>query len=776
MRITEYDIKLDLDFETGTYTGEETIYMSAINPWIDAEGLKIESVLADGKKVEPVEGDKGFKVEANITEKLQIRFKGKASESLMGFYVARFKDAKFYTTQFEPNGARLFIPCIDRPDYKARFRLTVHVNRDTKAISNMPPSKIERSNNEVTYYFPETLPMSTYLLYLGVGDFDEIEDKMGDKMVYVAAYGGKSSRGRFALDVAKKVIGFYEGYFDIEYPLPKLHLIAVPEFAVGAMENWGAITFREIALLADEKSSESVRRNVATVVAHEIAHQWFGDLVTMRWWDDLWLNESFATFMSYKAINSVFPEWDHWEDFVLTETEPAMHTDSLSTTHPIHVPVNKPEEIEQIFDDISYGKGASVLRMLEDYMGENVFEDGIKSYLKANAYSNATMSDLWASLEEASSLPVQKIMNAWVTKAGHPMVRVYFSDTKAKIEQKRFRYLSLEDDVWPLPLTYYKDGKKVTALLEGVSGEIEDFSKINVEGKGFYRALYSSWDKPLAGSKGAFDKWNLLADSYSSMLANLISLNEYISLTEKFLGEDSYLPALTLLSQMTTLYLIFGDKIKPVYERHLNSLYETWKNRTDFKAKMFNGILSRRLSMINDKFAKEMSVADYFSSDPNVRAAVTVSIAVSSEKPFEELNSLYKKAAYDEDRVNVLIGMLNIRKQDDFQRVLSMFKTSDVKKQDIRYITNAITNPQNYDLLWAWLKDNVEYLRSVFAKSGALPRILFALIPYVGLDREQEVREFFEKNKVEEASMGIRNGLELLKVYSRLRNSFKASL
>jgi tricorn protease interacting factor F2/3 len=776
MRITEYDIKLDLDFETGSYTGEETIYMSAINPWIDAEGLKIESVWADGKRVEPVEGNKGFKVEANITEKLQIKFKGKASENLMGFYVARFKDTKFYTTQFEPNGARLFIPCIDRPDYKARFKLTVHVNRDTKVISNMPPLKIERSNNGVTYYFPETLPMSTYLLYLGVGDFDEIEDKIGDKMVNVAAYGGKSSRGRFALDVAKKVIDFYEGYFGIEYPLPKLHLIAVPEFAVGAMENWGAITFREIALLADEKSSESIRRNVATVVAHEIAHQWFGDLVTMKWWDDLWLNESFATFMSYKAINSVFPEWDHWEDFVLTETEPAMHTDSLSTTHPIHVPVNKPEEIEQIFDDISYGKGASVLRMLEDYIGEKFFEDGIKSYLKTHAYSNATMNDLWASMEEASSLPVQKIMNAWVTKAGHPIVKVYFGDTKVKIEQKRFKYLSLEDDVWPLPLTYYKDGKKVTALFEDVTGEIEDFSKINVEGKGFYRVLYSDWDKPLTESKSAFDKWNLLVDSYSSMLANLISPNEYFSITEKFLGENSYLPALTLLSQMTTLYLIFGDKIKPIYERHLNFLYETWKNRTDFKAKMFNGILSRRLSMINNKFAKEIAKADYFSSDPNMRAAVAVSIAVSSEKPYEELISLYKKATYDEDRVNILTGMLNIRKKDDFQRVLLMFKTNDVKKQDIRYITNAITNPQNYDLLWAWLKDNIEYLRSVFAKSGVLPRMLFALIPYVGLGKEDEVREFFEKNKVEEASMGIKNGLELLEVYSRLRNSFKASL
>ncbi|MDP8023520.1 MAG: M1 family metallopeptidase [Nitrososphaeria archaeon] len=776
MRITEYDIKLDVDFATGEYNGEETIYMSAINPWIDAEGLKIESVYVDGKNVKPLFGENGFSVNANVIEKLQIKFRGKALESLMGLYVAKYKDMKFYTTQFEPNGARLFIPCVDRPDYKARFRLTVHVNKETRVISNMPPVKIERGNNEVTYYFPETLPMSTYLLYLGIGDFDEIEDKMGDKKIYVAAYGGKSSRGHFALDVAKKVIAFYEGYFGIEYPLPKLHLIAVPEFAVGAMENWGAITFREIALLADEKSSESVRRSVATVVAHEIAHQWFGDLVTMKWWDDLWLNESFATFMSYKAINSVFPEWDHWEDFVLTETDPALHADSLSTTHPIHVPVNKPEEIEQIFDDISYGKGGSVLRMLEDYIGEKYFESGIKSYLKDHAYSNATMNDLWESLERESNLPVGKIMSAWVTKAGHPVIKVQKSDGKTQIEQKRFKYLSLEDEVWPLPLTYYSDGKKVVTLLENVSGQINKFEKINVEGKGFYKVLYSNWDEPLGGAKNAYDKWNILTDAYSSMLANLISVDKYLSLTDRFMGESSYLPALTLLSQLTTLYLIFGDKMKQTYQKHLNSLYENWKSKNDFKAKMFNGILLRRFSLVNERIAKDLATLEYFSSDPNIRAAIATSIAVSSERPFEELNALYKKAINDEDRVNVLAGMLNIRKKEDFQKVLDMLKNGEVKKQDLRYITNAVTNPQNYDSLWIWVQGNIDFLRSVFAKSGALPRLLSALIPYLGLDREAQVREFFEKNKIEEASMGIKNGLELLSIYKRLRDSFKASL
>ncbi|MGC8568697.1 MAG: M1 family metallopeptidase [Nitrososphaeria archaeon] len=777
MRVEKYDIEIFLDFDSGAYRGHETIYLSGIDPWIDAEGLRIDSLKVDGQESEYNVSPHGVQIAGEVRDKVEIDFEGKASETLMGLYVARSRTGKFYTTQFEPNGARLFIPCVDRPDYKARFRLTVHVNRHTKVISNMLPERVEDNANGVTYHFPETPPMSTYLLYLGVGDFDEIEDVHDGKKIMLAAYDGKSARGRYAVEVAGRVIDFYESYFGIKYPLPKLHLIAVPEFAVGAMENWGAITFREIALLADEKSSESVRRNVATVVAHEIAHQWFGDLVTMKWWDDLWLNESFATFMSYKAIAAVFPEWDHWEDFVLAETDPALHMDSLSTTHPIHVPVKSPEEAEQIFDDISYGKGASVLRMLEDYLGEGNFRKGIMSYLKANAYANATMNDLWISLNEASGHDVLSIMTDWVTKPGHPVLIARRGDGSVSIKQMRFGYLQRSEDSWPVPLTYYThDGMRRSKLIKGSTAEIEDAEKLNVDGKGFYRVLYENFESEARRCRSSFDRWNLLSDAYAGLLSLSLDFGSYLRVAESFREEKSYLPAITLLSQLTSLNAISKGKMERIYREYLSSLYKAWKDRNDYKAKMFMGVLLRRLAQQDSAKAKELAAQDFFSTDPNYRGAVATAKAVVSNDPFGELLSIYSMATNDEDRVNVLSGLLLIRDKRGFEKALEFMKSEQVKKQDLRYITYATLNYYNYDSLWSWFTDNLDMLRRVFSKSGVLPRLISSVVPYVGPDREDEVKKFFERVDMPEAVLGIRNGLELLEVYARLRRSIIASL
>ncbi len=270
------------------------------------------------------------------------------------------------TTQFEPTGARYFIPCVDHPAAKARFRFRVSVDGDYDVIFNTPPVRVYWDGPWKVFEFAETPRMSTYLLYLGIGRFFESRDRVGGiDVIFATPIRDRVEDSRFALDVAKGVLEFYSNYFGIPYPLPKLHLIHVPEFAAGAMENWGAITFRETALLVGKGSTELTKRRVAEVVAHEIAHQWFGNLVTMHWWDDLWLNESFATFMSYKAMDKLFSEWGVWYRFLADETTGSMLRDSLMSTHPVHVPISSEEEAFEIFDDISYGKGASLLRMLE---------------------------------------------------------------------------------------------------------------------------------------------------------------------------------------------------------------------------------------------------------------------------------------------------------------------------------------------------------------------------------------------------------------------------
>src|SRR3989338_2676344 len=314
--------------------------------------------------------------------------------------------------------------------------------------------------------------MSTYLLAFIVGDFEYIEGKSEDgTLVRVFTTPGKKDQAKFALEVAKKCMDFYEDYFKIAYPLPVLDLIAIPDFAAGAMENWGAVTYRESTILVEEeKSSVGNKQWVALVIAHELAHQWFGNLVTMEWWTHLWLNEGFASFIEYLAIDHIFPDWDIWTQFVSTEMADAFSLDALKNTHPIEVEVGHPAEISEIFDKVSYSKGASVLRMLWKYLGEKDFQKGLQHYLKRHAYGNAQTEDLWKALEEVSGKPVGKFMKNWTSKAGHPVINVKIKNQKSKIELRQSRFFSspiskrqTEDDtIWAIPLNNYLIDRKTT--------------------------------------------------------------------------------------------------------------------------------------------------------------------------------------------------------------------------------------------------------------------------------------------------------------------------
>src|SRR6266550_3107179 len=329
---------------------------------------------------------------------------------------------------------------------------------------------------------------------------EEVKDRFNGVDYIVATVPGKSSGAKYPLGVARDSVKFFESYFGSKYNLPKLHLIAVPEFAAGAMENWGAITFREIVLLVDKDSSIRIKKQVAEVIAHEISHQWFGDLVTMKWWDDLWLNESFATFMAYKATDSIFPQWTVWQDFVRGETAGALERDSLVNTHPIEVKVNSPSEIEEIFDDISYGKGASIIRMLEAYAGEDHFMRGVRSYLEKYKFSNAAGEDLWNQIEHVSKTRVKAIMNEWIRKPGYPIVNVKLDGKKLMIRQERFLLNgSQEQSTWPIPITLKINGREQKLLMERSEESIHvpdgvDSLKLNLEETGFYRVHYSRQD------------------------------------------------------------------------------------------------------------------------------------------------------------------------------------------------------------------------------------------------------------------------------------------
>ena len=412
---SNYVLEFEPNFKNFTFAGKETIDAKISKPTniitLDAAELKIKKCHIESKNgpfraktsLNPKKEQLSIKISKKVSGhiKIHIDFTGILNDRLLGFYRSQYKDNKgktkfLATTQFEAADARRAFPCWDEPKAKATFDISIIADKGLTAISNMPVEKTKKIGKKTRYTFSRTPIMSTYLIYLGVGEFEFLSSKLGKITIRIVTTKGNKSKGKLSLEFTKKFLRYYEKYFKIKYPLPKLDLLAIPDFAAGAMENWGAITFRETILLYDSKtSSTKTKQFIAEVISHELAHQWFGNLVTMEWWNELWLNESFATYMATKIVDKFYPEWDLWDQFVETSMNSAMMLDGLKTSHPIDVKVNQPSEIREIFDNISYDKGGCVLRMLENYVGKENFQRGLQHYLKKHMYQNARGESLW---------------------------------------------------------------------------------------------------------------------------------------------------------------------------------------------------------------------------------------------------------------------------------------------------------------------------------------------------------------------------------------------
>ncbi|GFY96739.1 aminopeptidase M1 [Actinidia rufa] len=491
-------------------------------------------------------------------------------------------------TQFEPADARRCFPCWDEPACKATFKIALEVPSEVAALSNMPVVEEKLNGNIKTVHYQESPIMSTYLVAVVIGLFDYVEDFTSDGIkVRVYCQVSKANQGKFALDVAVKTLDLYKKYFAVPYSLPKLDMIAIPDFVAGAMENYGLVTYCETALLYDEKhSAASNKQTVATVVAHELAHQWFGNLVTMEWWTHLWLNEGFATWVSYLATDSLFPEWKIWTQF-LDESSEGLRLDGLAESHPIEacliwnifsfqVEINHACEIDEIFDAISYRKGASVIRMLQSYLGPECFQRALASYIKRYACSNAKTEDLWAVLEDESGEPVNKLMNSWTKQKGYPVVTVRVKDQKLEFDQSQFLLSgSHGDEQWIVPITLcccsYDARKNFLLQAKSESLDTKEFLgcsisqgclketgawiKINVDQTGFYRVKY---DDELAGRLryaieakflSATDRFGILDDSYALCMACQQPLASLLSLMCAYREELEY----TVLSNLISI-------------------------------------------------------------------------------------------------------------------------------------------------------------------------------------------------------------------------------
>jgi aminopeptidase 2 len=522
---------------------------------------------------------------------------------MVGFYRSSYKDkdgsTKYLaTTQMEPTDARRAFPCFDEPALKAKFTITLIADKHLTCLSNMDvvsEKDLESKSGQIgmtkkSVTFRETPLMSTYLLAFVVGELNYIETNSFRVPIRVYAPPNEDiEHGRFSLELAAKTLKFYEEAFDSQFPLPKMDMIAVPDFSAGAMENWGLITYRIVDLLLDEKTSgASKKERVAEVVQHELAHQWFGNLVTMDFWDGLWLNEGFATWMSWYSCNIFYPDWRVWEGYVINHLQSALGLDSLRSSHPVEVPVFRADEINQIFDHISYAKGSCVLRMISKYLGEDTFMKGIRRYLKKHAYGNTETSDLWAALSDASGKNVGKVMDIWTKKVGYPIITVTEEPEKSSIHVKQNRYLRTNDvkpeedeTLFPVFLGLRtKDGIDETLTLSDREASFKvpdlDFFKLNADHSGIYRTAYSPQrleklgDAAKQGLLSTEDRAGMISDSGALAASGHQKTSGLLSLLKGFKGETDYIvwdEMLTRAGEVRAAWMFESQDVKDALKK-----------------------------------------------------------------------------------------------------------------------------------------------------------------------------------------------------------------
>jgi aminopeptidase 2 len=496
-------------------------------------------------------------------------FSGNLNDNMAGFYRSSFQKEDgttswMATTQMEPIDARRAFPCFDEPALKATFGVTLIADENMTCLSNMDvasektvDSKISGGKRRAVTFNPSPV-MSTYLLAFVIGELNYIETNAFRVPVRVYAPKDKNiEHGRFPLDLAAKTLEFYEKTFNSPFPLPKMDMVAIPDFSAGAMENWGLITYRVVDLLIDEKASgAALKQRVAETVQHELAHQWFGNLVTMDYWDGLWLNEGFATWMSWYSCDVFYPDWKVWEGYVTDNLAGALSLDSLRSSHPIEVPVKRADEINQIFDAISYSKGSSVIRMISKYVGEETFMEGIRRYLKKHAYGNTETGDLWAALSDASGKDVGKVMDIWTKKVGFPVVTVTEGTDSIHLKQNRFLRtgdVKPEEDTTLYPVFLglrTKEGVNEELTLFGREADYklkdQDFFKLNADHTSLYRTSYTPErlrKLGLAAKEGLLsveDRAGMIADAGSLAASGYQKTSGILSLLDSFKKEPDF--------------------------------------------------------------------------------------------------------------------------------------------------------------------------------------------------------------------------------------------
>jgi aminopeptidase N len=735
---------------------------------------------------------------------LEIRFSGKISETMHGIYLCKHKqnnkEKLMVATQFESHYAREAFPCIDEPEAKAEFDLTIITPEDELVISNNNVLSEENDDQgSKKTVFKTTPKMSTYLLAFIVGDLKHKELTTGNGTVLRAfATPNNIDKVDFALDIASKSLELFEDYFEIKYPLEKCDFIALPDFASGAMENWGCITFREQSLLVDEKTTSlSTKQYVATTVAHELAHQWFGNLVTMKWWTDLWLNEGFASWVAFFAIDKLYPEWNMWTQFIIEEQHSALKLDALKNTHPVEVPINHPDEIRSIFDAISYEKGASLIHMLHSYLGPELFKRGLASYLRTNAYRNTVTEDLWDSLEKVSKKPVRNFMSKWTSQSGYPLVRVSQPSNQAlHLTQERFND-SDSKVKWPIPIL--NSSIKQTTL-DDKQSEIDISSKkpvrlkINKDQGAFYRTIYDQQllKKIIQAENyqllSPLDKVGLLADIAEASRLGYSSSVEALILIEELYKESDYVIWDTIITTLSSLKSAMNDEafnklINPYVIEISSNEYKRlgWQegaNESHFDQLLRPNILAINAGAKNKDVIKKCEqlfelIKSHKQYDaktnpipPSQRSIVYSSVIRHSndQKTYDKLISMHRQTDSSEERLNITAGVTSSKNPEVIENVLDYIINGDVRLQDAPYwIAYSLANKHSKKPAWHWLKTNWQWLIKNLGEDLSFYRMpLYVARSFKSREELEEYIEFFKPLITPAMERSYNQGLELI--------------
>ena len=831
-----YELTLVPDLASATFTGESRteieVKESTRTIVLNAAELDIQSAQVRSASGHAFDGQVSIDEEAEtatiaLEESLEVgdytlalTFSGILNDKLRGFYRSTFKDEQgtehvIATTQFEATDARRAFPCWDEPDFKAVYGVTLIVDNNLAAFSNASErSAIDLGNGKRQVMFEDTMKMSTYLVAFIVGPFVVTDPVDVDGMpLRVACAPGKENLTSFALETGTAALRYFAEYFKIPYPGDKLDLISIPDFAFGAMENLGCVTFRETALLVDpEKASRLEVERVADVVAHEIAHMWFGDLVTMKWWNGIWLNEAFATFMELLFVDHFRPEWDRWAEFCLSRSA-AQGVDSLSSTRPIEFEVVRPEEAQGMFDLLTYEKGGAVLRMLEQHIGAHEFSVGISAYLHKHAYDNAETTDLWDALEESSAQPVRAMMDTWIFQGGHPIVRAELGDngTSLKLTQKRFNYLSTNDDaVWHIPIgirTMIGDNlhqeKLVLTERETVvelPGEPK-FVLLNEHGNGFFRAAYEpkllDMLIPNLHALDSLERFALVNDTWAATLAGECEVPQLLQMLWINRGDDDPSVWTAMVSPLRMLDKVVPDSERPelkAFVRALANPQHDWlgwepHNGESERLATLRGVLIRTLGTLGEdedvrtearhRFAAFRQVPG--SLNTNLVDAVQATIAATGNHDDYStfVATFQNESETPQARINALGAFASFDTAGLVDRTLEMILDGTVRTQDAPYTLRAMLGSrESGPRVWEWCEEHWGELAKRFP-DNSIARMLDGVTAQANPELAQRVEAFIQSHPVPQAQKLVDQTCERLRVnasfYERWHDNLKGA-